>query len=183
MDNLIIASNILLWVVVLLNLLLTLGLIRWANTLQSKPRKPEVDMLQPREALPDFSLNTIDGKVHSLANYSDRWLTLVFVSPTCLPCRQKMPVLRNLYSSIRKKGGELILVSIGETDQSTDFIKEFGMEALTVLLTDRRSDFMGDYKVIGTPSYYVVDRLHKIESGGFFDEDWERLVSDWTKES
>lgn len=175
MESVLVISSILLWFAVLINIVLTLTLIRWANSFQ-KQTSPNVDMLKASDIIPNSTLETLMGEQIQLASFLNNWLLAVFVSPTCDPCRQKMPLLKEIYPDIRRKNGEMVVVSIGDPEKTAEFVQEFDLAPLPVLVTSYGSDFARDYKIMGTPSYYLINHESRIEMGGFFDENWEQLV-------
>lgn len=85
MESILIISSILLWVVVLLNLLLTLGLARRIRNAAF----PVMESLKIGQKAPDFSALTLQGKTVTLADYAGHAAAFVFVSPDCKPCREE----------------------------------------------------------------------------------------------
>src|SRR5688572_13929556 len=118
MEPVLVVSLILLWILVLLNLLLTLALARRLNTLSSQLGDPlaNVPKLELGQPAPDFSAETLDGSQVSLTSYIGRNVAFVFISPSCGPCREEMPVLNALQPKAKRAGVELVLVSDSSRD-------------------------------------------------------------------
>ncbi|MGB7337412.1 MAG: redoxin domain-containing protein [Phototrophicaceae bacterium] len=108
MQTFLITSAILSWFVILFNLILGLVLVRRFRQLDVD-HKPEV--LQSGEKAPNFSLESLDGGITSLEDYKNQESLMVFVSPSCEPCRAQMP-------QIEASGTQLLMVSLGDKEQT-----------------------------------------------------------------
>ncbi len=76
METILIISSVLLWVMILLNLLLTLGLSRRLNA-----RLPRMDFLKIGQPAPSFTAQTLQGETVTLSSYARRAVAFVFTSP------------------------------------------------------------------------------------------------------
>ena len=103
-ETVLIGSVALLWVLVLFNLVLTLGLVRRANA-NAGPQPMEEEGLEAGERAPDFTAETLDGEAVTLATYAGRDVAFLFMSPFCGPCREKLPRHRGPGSE-RAAGGD-----------------------------------------------------------------------------
>lgn len=108
METILIISSILLWVMVLLNMLLTLGLARRIRNAAF----PLMESLKIGQKAPDFSAPTLQGKTMTLADYAGHPTAFVFISPHCTPCREELPHLRDLAPKAKGFGAELVLVAM-----------------------------------------------------------------------
>lgn len=161
MESILVISSISLWVVVLLNVLLTLGLAR-----RVRSAFPVMDTLKIGQKAPNFSAPTLQGKTVTLADYAGRTAAFVFVSPHCKPCREELPHLRELSPRAREYGAELVLVS-DEGEETTRPFVEGTVDGLTVLVAPRdRNPLFTDYKVPGTPSFYLLNAQGKVQGTG-----------------
>lgn len=161
MEMILVVSSILLWVMVLLNMLWTLGLARRARSAHSV-----MDSLKIGQKVPAFSAPTLQGKTMTLTDYAERAAAFVFVLPHCEPCREELPHLRELSSKARDYGVELVLVS-DEGEETTRPFVDGTMDDLTVLVAPRNHNrFFSDYKVPGTPSFYLLDAQGKVRATG-----------------
>jgi len=59
-----------------------------------------------------FTATTIADKQVKLADYKGKYVLLDFWSSTCLPCLKMAPYTKQLYDTYRKKGFEIIAVSL-----------------------------------------------------------------------
>lgn len=161
MEPILVLSSILLWMLVLLNLLLTLGLAR-----RMRAVFPPMESLKVGQPAPDFTAQTLNGETVTLATYAWRPVAFVFVSPDCKPCREELPRLEGLRPKAEQSGVELVLVSDADEDR-TQLLADEAKVTLPILVAPRGSNsFFRDYRVNGTPSYCLIDARGKVRSAG-----------------
>jgi peroxiredoxin len=181
MEQVLIISSILLWLLVLLNLLLTLALARRLNAKTAQIDAPSADIpkLEFGQPAPSFSAITLDGSQVSLTSYAGRNVAFVFTSPNCSPCREKMPTLNALQPKAKRAGVEIVLVSDSDQVQTEKFSNEFNT-SLPILIAPRTDNpFMTDYKAPGTPFFCLVNADGNVQATGFLDDEWEKLTKTW----
>src|SRR5258706_10943407 len=113
MEQFLVGSSMLLWVVVLCNLLLTLALIRKVNSGAVDQTKVG---LKEGEIAPDFMAETLSGEKVTLAMYAQREVVFIFIAPTCRPCLEALPRYNALGMKAAQSGVEIVLVSRGEKE-------------------------------------------------------------------
>ena len=179
METILIISSVVLWITVIFNLLLTFALVRKANEVAQPRNMPQPDMLEVGAQAPEFVAETLDGHEITQADYTGKERAMVFVSSTCGPCRQQMPKLQQLYPKAQKAGVELMIFNMEDINTTQAYVEELQLQ-VPILAAPRGTNPLNEtYKVPGTPSYYVIDQKGKIAAGGFFDEKWHQLVSQW----
>lgn len=179
LEQALIVSSILLWVVVLFNLLLTLALVRKIN----RPSYPEGGLKRGTPA-PEFTAETLSGEKVNLATYGGRSVAFIFVSPHCNPCRSSMPSYEALYLKAKEAGVDLVLVSTGEAAETHAFVDEFKTHLPVLVAPQPSNSFMNDYKATGTPAYCLLDEKGKVISSGYPSRDmgpWKELADAWEK--
>src|SRR5438105_1250007 len=122
--QLLVVSSIGLWVLLVLNFLLVLALVQRQNTIISATVKSSANALLGQPA-PTFTAQTVSGEQITLSNFASRKLAMVFVSPTCGPCRDELPLIQSLHSNIQLAGMDLVLVSNADLVNSQSMVKEF----------------------------------------------------------
>ncbi len=167
---------------VLLNLLLTLALIRRLNA--SAPRSHTLLAgLKVGEQAPPFTVQTLGGQTKTLAAYTGRSTVFIFVAPECQPCQELLPALERIRSQASSHGAELVLICDGNEEQTQTLVEQMQIR-LPILLAPRKDhSFFKDYQVLGTPAYYLLNRQGKIEAAGHpnqYDPAWKRLLDAWT---
>ena len=167
MPFLLTSSVILLWIIVLLNLLLTLGIIRKINN-ESPAQNDSFTKhgLEEGTAAPDFTAETLDGERVSLATYAGRSTDFHFLSVHCTPCREILPELLEFAPLAANAGIEFVFVILDELPQARAFVEEFQI-SLPVLVAPRaNNDFADLYKIGGTPNYCLIDGQGQVISAG-----------------
>lgn len=176
MQQALVISSMLLWALVLLNLLLTLALVRRVSALPSM-KTPE--MLKVGEKAPAFALESFDGRLVTEADFTGRQKVMVFVAPGCGACRVQMSKLQELYPRAKASGIELLIVSLAQAGETQSYARELNFTAPMLAAPPETNPLNHDYKVAGTPSYYWIDAQNVIRAGGFLDEEWEALTQTW----
>jgi peroxiredoxin len=161
MDTILVVSSILLWVVLLLNLLLTLRLSRRLRSLF-----PEMEPLRVGQQAPDFSASSLHGKTVTLADYEGQATALIFVSPDCPPCREALPKVQDLWPSAREVGTELVLVSNADEETTRSIVDGLAADLTILVAHQENNPFFFDYKVMGTPSVCMIDAKGKVQVTG-----------------
>lgn len=181
METALIVSSILLWLVVLLNLLLTLGLVRRLDT---GGRSVSAMGLEAGEPAPDFTAQTLSGETVTRSTYAGRNMAFVFISTHCSPCNEILSHMGPLEPKAARAGVELVLVSTDEMEETCTFVEKQNI-SLPVLIAPRSNNpFLEDYKFISTPSYCLVNEQGKVQSAGFMSMvggPWKDLADSWVK--
>src|SRR5512146_3574057 len=74
---------------------------------------------------PAFTLQSVDGKDISLAQYKGDVVMINFWASWCGPCRQEMPLLESMYKSYSKHGFMLIAVNVEpDTNAANNWLKQ-----------------------------------------------------------
>lgn len=176
MEPILIISTILLWVIVLFNLLLTFGLIRRMN---ARSGMPAIETLEIGQPAPDFTAQTLDDDLVTLAQYTGQQLALIFISPTCKPCVEKLPDLEALAPKAKQHGVTLLLVYKANAKETRASVTEHGITLPILISSKSEHSLWRNYKVGGTPFYCVLDASHKVVSTGLLGSEWDVLARDW----
>lgn len=118
------------------------------------PKKMEVAGDDPFAAL-GFSLEDLNGKVHSLEEYKDKVIFLNFWASWCPPCRAEMPSMQKLYESWDKKQFVMLAVNVRESENKVREFAEKNGYSFPILL-DRDGAVADKYKVQGIPATYII---------------------------
>lgn len=171
-------SNIILWVVVVILAMILFALVRKSNQMGSM--QPE-EVFPKGEAAPDFTGEMLDGQEISLSDFSGEELFLVFVSPTCGPCKEKIIELEKDRRSIEKSVLNFFYVVRGEKDAVPAFVEEYGIASQAIYADDNANSFFKDYMVTFTPSCCLIDAEGIVQYAGFLkeygDDIYESLTS------
>jgi peroxiredoxin len=110
----------------------------------------------------DFSLPALSGPgTVTLRDHRGEVVYLSFWASWCVPCRQEMPLLSQLWQRHREAGFRVIGINVDEDPEAArHFASEYGIEFPLVVDTDRTVSRL--YHVAGYPSHYLVDRRGKV---------------------
>ena len=133
MDNLLLVSNAILWVLVIGLALTVLALARQVGVLYERIAPAGALMISQGPAVgdvaPEFQLETLDGQRITLGGVpqSKKSTLLFFLSPTCPVCNTLIPVLKSIQRS-ESSWLDIVLASDGEVESQRSFVqhKELG---------------------------------------------------------
>ena len=130
---------------------------------EAPPLGHQMNPVTPPLAAPDFTLLDMDGEAHKLSDYRGKVVMLNFWATWCPPCRREMPSMQRLYEKYRDRG--LVVVAVNQFEDP-DLVFEFSgrlsLEPTFPILFDRESRIAEQYKVVGLPSTYLLDKDGKI---------------------
>ncbi len=135
-----IASNIILWALVLVLLAVVLALVRQVGVLYERvapagARKASSGM-KAGEEIPVLEMQTLDGHPLRLGGGpgNGKSTLLFFLSPTCPVCKTLLPVVQAIRN--REAGWlDVVLASDGDTEEHRVWLKAQGMESWPYVLS------------------------------------------------
>lgn len=176
-ETFLVISSFSLWVVVLANVFVTLALVRRLN--QGGQIVGEIG-LKAGTTAPDFTAQTLQGVIKTLADYQDQAAALIFISPTCQPCRESLPMLQETAVEARVGGVEFVLVSGGTLEETQDWEQGANVQLPLLVATQDQNPFFKDYQITSTPTFCLLGTDGKVHGsnivGGHFDE-WTKLLT------
>ncbi|MFF5437685.1 TlpA family protein disulfide reductase [Streptomyces achromogenes] len=130
------AAVVLLGILCVLNLLLTIGVIKKLR--EYGPAGPVgapgegMTPLRPGEELPDFTALAEDGALVGASSLPDGSL-IAFLSPGCAPCRRELPELVAYAAADPGRRERTLAVVVGEPGECEHFVRELGPVARVVV--------------------------------------------------
>src|SRR5688572_16671767 len=119
MNSAFVVSDVLLWIIVTFNLVLTIALVRGLNKLRANSSSQansqgfeQPDPLPVGERAPDFVAETVTGQKMTLSDYLGRTVAFIFTMSNCQPCKDKVAALQELASKAHRAGVEFVLVNV-----------------------------------------------------------------------
>lgn len=107
------------------------------------------------EAAPDFSLEGLDGKTYTLADFKGKVLMLDFFTTDCIYCTDELPEIERIGKA--EKDLVIVHVSIGDPKETLEAYRdEHGISHL--ILMDRDGSIAMQYAAYGTPTHSFVDK-------------------------
>jgi len=138
MNEALVISNVILWVLLLALIVAVLGLARQVGILFERvapmgalrmDQGPKVG-----EAAPLFELDTLGGGKLRIGGKSARSQLIFWLSPTCPVCKKLLPVLKSI-SEAEKSWLDIVLTSDGELPQHMEFYRKSGMTEFPYVLS------------------------------------------------
>jgi thiol-disulfide isomerase/thioredoxin len=109
--------------------------------------------------LPDFTFADGEGETKSLADFKGQVVLLNIWATWCVPCREEMPALDKLQTSLGGKDFAVVAVNIdkGGADKARAFLEETGATQLA-LYTDPTTKLFSTLKAVGMPTTLLISR-------------------------
>jgi len=142
MINTLIISNIILWILVLVLVVVVFALVRQIGVLYERVAPAGALMagkgLKTGELAPVLDLQTLQGQAFRLGGErSDGKSTLLFfLSPTCPVCKTLLPVLQAMRNS-EADWLEIVLASDGDEEEHRAWLKKQKLESWPYLLSSQ----------------------------------------------
>jgi peroxiredoxin len=149
------------WLLVVFEIVLVLVIVYSILAWRSR------DMLATgqEQPAPVLDLPRLDGSSFDLADYSGRPMLVYFFAPWCRVCALSAP---NLEHVARFGGDDLAIVAVAldwrHNDEVRQFMDDNGLRRELVLGNPATA---ARWQVPGYPSYYVLDRAHRIRFRDF----------------
>jgi methylamine dehydrogenase accessory protein MauD len=155
-----IASYILLWLIVAGMAFIMLGLLRQLGLIQARLGLEAGALITPEgmergTKAPDFEGLELTTKKHiRFTELQGRRVLLIFLSPICVPCRALAPHLNEVSSRFRSQI-ETLAICQGSEDACIEFVKLSKLQ--TKLIADPANFIGASYNVKFTPFAYLID--------------------------
>ena len=166
MDNALILSNVILWVVVIALIVVVFALTRQIGILYERiaPMGALTIDTGPQigEAAPQIALRDLGGQTVELHGPAARSRLAFFLSPTCPVCKKLLPILRDVQS--REAGWlEVLLASDGEAPEHLAFRKREKLENFRYLLS---AELGMRYRISRLPYAVLIDETGMVRAKG-----------------
>lgn len=110
---------------------------------------------------PDFTLPTLEGNEVTLSDLRGQPVLINFWATWCPPCRFEMPAMQRVYERYKDKGLVILAVNYREDkERIRPFVEELGITF--IILLDLDGVVANQYRVLGLPTTYFVDRNGKV---------------------
>lgn len=132
-------------------------------------RKKENDQIGA--VVPDIKIIDIDNQTHTLSQFRDKNVVLIdFWASWCVPCRESLPHLKEIYSKYHPKGLEIIAVAWLDLNKETwtEAINQenIGMwyNVTTIFRNgeERNEDITDNFSVPAIPFILLIDKTGRI---------------------
>lgn len=109
------------------------------------------------EPAPDFALRTTDGSVVKLSDLRGKVVWVNFWATWCVPCKQELPEIQQIYEEKKSQGLEVLEVNWEETSAAAKAYFAERNLPMPVLL-DSSSSVFNQYRLQGLPDHFFIGR-------------------------
>jgi len=119
-----------------------------------------------RQDAPELQAQTLNGVLFDLAESGQKSTLIYFFAPWCHICAASSGNIRRLRRMRDEESLSIILVALDwdKIDDIRDYAKRHDLN-VPVLIGDAK--IAADWHIFGYPTYYVLDRQHRIVSRDF----------------
>ena len=134
--------------------------------------------LEIGEQAPDFTLPDTKDATISLKDFEGQRILLSFSSTQCPACTEMYPHLKSFSES--RQDVQVVMISLGPADENQQLTEVQGFSFPVLPLLAWNEPVIQNYRVPGTPFFYVIDNRGVIAGSGFAAtlQQLELLVSD-----
>ncbi len=133
--------------------------------------KMAIDPPKVRLPAPAFSAEQLNHRVLSLADYAGKLVLLNFWASWCLPCREEMPAMQDLWQQYRDKG--FTVIAVAADDNREDVAKYVAKASLDFpVVLDVTGRIRRKYEVVGLPMSYLIGRDGRLSGRLLGRRDW-----------
>lgn len=146
---------------------------------------PKVEGVEVGKRAPDYKAARLTtGDSVSIHEAAKDHVTLVNIWATwCIPCRDEMPAIEEMWRQLGPKGLRIVSVSIDDGDPKDvrSFAKEYGLTF--EILQDKSMHIQQVYQTTGVPESFLLDKQGLIVKKVIGEHPWsspsnQRLVAD-----
>lgn len=114
------------------------------------------------EKAPNFSLKDQYGINHSLNNYKNKTVLLVFWGSFCNPCREELPAIEKLYKEYGKNEKDIVILGMNREEENKvkQFLKDNNYTFPTTISKNKR--IITDYSVEAVPTFILINSNKEI---------------------
>ena len=127
---------------------------------------------------PNFQLKDLAGNTVTLSQYKGKQDVLLFFWTTWCPyCRRGLKALNEKHAQLSKDGVEILAIDVNDSaDRVNSFVRNSPVTFKTLL--DLDAAVAMTYKLLGFPTYVIVDRKGYIRSNGysFPEQEYKDLI-------
>lgn len=162
-----VAAVVLVSVLCVVNLALTLALIRamhHQSPARLAPGPPGLGLLPRGARAPEFAATTVDGQARSLADLLGARSVLGFFSVRCAPCRDQLPKFADFARTFPGGPAQVLAVVNGDPALAAEYAEALAGVA-TVIVEPTGGPVTAAYSPAASPVFYLLDEQGHIQIG------------------
>lgn len=167
MEGIWLATYLLQWVLMGLLAFIVIGLMRQIGELRLRVGEEREVGIAVGSTAPLFQGEGLNGTV-DLETLVGQRLLVLFVHPTCPPCKELFKSLEGEPEQIEKDGARVVLVSGGSQEQNREMVDEYKLSYPLIIQEGHEiSDLYGSS---WTPFGFVVDEAENVAGKGVVND-------------
>jgi len=121
------------------------------------------DRAAAEERFRPFKLKTLEGSQRSLPDVLGKATVVIFFFPTCQYCNAAFPEVQKIYDAYKDRGLSMVWINVVPDEEPliAGWLVTHGF-TVPVLLGGR--SVQNDYKLVMTPTHYLLDSRGKVLS-------------------
>lgn len=125
-------------------------------------------------SLPDFTLNDMQGKPHTLSAYQGKVVMLNFWATYCGPCIKEMPSMQRLREKMAGKPFTILAVDMAEEPSDVKaFLDRHRIKVDFPLLLDPVGEVVEQWMISAVPTTFILDQTGKIRFALYGGLEWD----------
>jgi thiol-disulfide isomerase/thioredoxin len=138
-------------------LIITICLLVLVIALFNSGEKMEVPLKTEPTVAPQFTLPNLYGQQVSLSDFHNKPVMVNFWATWCVPCRNEMPEIENVYRMRQDYGLEVLAINLKE---SKDIVEKYvkNNDFSFQILLDEAGEVSDEFQLFGLPTTYFIDK-------------------------
>ena len=105
---------------------------------------------------PETTLDDLDGEAYILKQDKGAWVFVHFWASWCGPCREEMPAVQNMISTLQAEGLKIAMINTAEDEDTVfSFLSAYAPDIRPLM--DRDGQVTEKWQPRGLPATYLVD--------------------------
>jgi len=153
-------------------------LLKLAHEAPVLPITPLPRRSPPGQPAPVFSAPSLSGETLTLHHYRGQKVLLLFIAAHKV-CRTYLPLYLSQLTNAVATGLTIVCVSADELARTRAFSEELHLTVPVLVAPREQNAFLDDYRVSGTPAYYLLDEQGTVLAAGSpseHDRSWQKLL-------
>ncbi len=159
------------WAALAFMVLIFLFILACSDTKQTDTAGKTKDLTAP-----DFSVKDLSGQNFKLSSQKGKHILLIFMATWCPTCRSEIPHYKNIFETYGKKGLEVAMIDIDESQETVArFTSKYQIPFTTLL--DAQAKVAFSYGIVGVPTMILINKDSRVLSRDYMAMDMllERL--------
>ncbi len=114
-----------------------------------------------KEVAADFKLTLFDGDTFQLSSHKGKPILINFLASWCIPCREEIPALNQVYREYGPKGVAFVGIAIDDTEEKAkEFVEKFELGFPAGI--DKNGVIKDAFGLYGVPTTLFIDKKGNI---------------------